>query len=227
MSHRRIVTIDGPAGVGKSTVSRMTAVELGFTYLDTGAMYRTVGLYMSEQGVALDDRAGITARIAEVEMELLPATDENSDTRVLLCGRDISGDIRTQEMSMAASQVSSIPAVRSFLTEMQRRYGEKENIVAEGRDMGTVVFPMAAWKFFLDASPEVRARRRFDQLVERGETVDFEKLLAETVERDYKDSHRDIAPLVPAKDAVIISTDAVDAAGVTAQIIRRVFEKKI
>lgn len=227
MSHRRIVTIDGPAGVGKSTVSRMTAVELGFTYLDTGAMYRTVGLYMSEQGVALDDRAGIAAHIAEVEMELLPATDENSDTRVLLCGRDVSGDIRTQEMSMAASQVSSIPAVRAFLTEMQRRYGEKENIVAEGRDMGTVVFPMAAWKFFLDASPEVRARRRFDQLVERGETVDFEKLLAETVERDYKDSHRDIAPLVPAKDAVIISTDAVDAAGVTAQIIRRVFEKKI
>ncbi len=227
MSHRRIVTIDGPAGVGKSTVSRMTSVELGFTYLDTGAMYRTVGLYMSEQGVALDDRAGIAARIAEVEMELLPATDENSDTRVLLCGRDVSGDIRTQEMSMAASQVSSIPAVRTFLTEMQRRYGEKENIVAEGRDMGTVVFPMAAWKFFLDASPEVRARRRFDQLEERGETVNFEKLLAETIERDYKDSHRDIAPLVPAKDAVIISTDTVDAAGVTAQIIRRVLEKNL
>lgn len=200
----------------------MTAVELGFTYLDTGAMYRTVGFYMSEQGVALDDRAGIAARIAEVEMELLPAADENSDTRVILCGRDVSGEIRTQEMSMVASQVSSIPAVRAFLTEMQRRYGEKENIVAEGRDMGTVVFPMAAWKFFLDASPEVRTRRRFDQLEERGELVDFDNLLAQTLERDYQDSHRDIAPLVPAGDAVIISTDAVDAAGVTAQIINRV-----
>ena len=123
---------------------------------------------------------------------------------------------------MVASQVSSIPAVRAFLTEMQRRYGEKENIVAEGRDMGTVVFPMAAWKFFLDASPEVRTRRRFDQLEERGDLVDFDNLLAQTLERDYQDSHRDIAPLVPAGDAVIISTDAVDAAGVTAQIINRV-----
>ncbi len=214
---RRIVTIDGPAGVGKSTVSRWCAAELGFTYLDTGAMYRGVGLFMKERGVAFTDDS-VAPRLADVELELLPAAKEG-DTRVLLCGREVTEEIRTPEMSMVASEVSALPSVRTFLTGLQRQFGEKEALVAEGRDMGTVVFPTAAWKFFLDADADIRTLRRQKQMAAKGKQIDFDRLLAMTVKRDREDRNRRVAPLKAAEDARLIDTGPMTAQEVTAMIV--------
>ncbi len=223
---QNIITIDGPAGVGKSSVSRKVAAATGFTYLDTGAMYRGVGLYFLQQGVSLDDTASMTEKLAILQLELLPAASEESDVGVLINGEDVTDAIRTMEMAMVASKVSAIPVVREVLTEIQRAYGEKGNIVAEGRDTGTVVFPRAAYKFFLDAQPEERAKRRVLQLRARGVEADLKQTLTTLIERDKNDSERKVAPLKMAGDAVRIDTTDISVQQVVDEILRVMRAKK-
>jgi CMP/dCMP kinase len=223
---QNIITIDGPAGVGKSSVSRMIAAATGFTYLDTGAMYRGVGWYFLQQHVELDKSAAIGEKLAGLELTLLPAADETSDVGVLVNGENITDAIRSPEMSMVASRVSAIPAVRQFLTEMQRNCGDKGRIVAEGRDTGTVVFPRAAYKFYLDAQPGERARRRVLQLQARGVSADYDEILTMIVERDKNDSERTIAPLKKAPDAVRIDTTAISVQQVVDTILQVINNKR-
>jgi cytidylate kinase len=223
---QNIVTIDGPAGVGKSSVSRKVAAATGFTYLDTGAMYRGVGWYLRQLGVDLTDSAAIVDKLADMELQLLPAADETSDVGVVINGTDVTEAIRTPEMAMVASQVSALPEVRELLTTIQRSYGEKGGVVAEGRDTGTVVFPGAAYKFYLDAEPEERARRRHAQLLARGVAADFNQILTMTLERDKNDSERAIAPLKKADDAHRIDTTEITVQQVVDGILRIIAGKK-
>lgn len=202
-----IVTIDGPSGAGKSTISRGLAARLGLTYLDTGAMYRAVGLAVTRQGIDLDDPEALAACLAGIELTLSP--NGNDDVRVLLNGEDVSLAIRRPEMGMAASKVSAHPLVREKLTAMQQEIGAKGGLVAEGRDMGTVVFPQAACKFFLDATAEERARRRVSQLKEKGQSVEYQEILDQIKKRDYDDTNRVLAPLKPAIDAVILDSSGI------------------
>ncbi len=217
---QKIVTIDGPSGVGKSTISRQIAASLSYTYLDTGAMYRAVGLSLQERGVDLSDESAVCGCLEEISLQLLPSADGCDDVGVLLNGRDVSGIIRSPEMAMVASRASALPAVREKLTLMQRQIGEKGGIVAEGRDTGTVVFPDAAWKFYLDASPEVRMKRRADQLRAKGESVDEEELLAMIIKRDHDDMNRNVAPLAKAEDAHVIDTGVLSIGEVTSAMLR-------
>lgn len=223
MSHKQnIITIDGPAGVGKSTVSRKVAAATNFTYLDTGAMYRGVGYFLQQQAVDLTDVVAIEKKLIELDLKLLPAADEMSDVGVVVGGVDISREIRTPEMAMVASDVSALPVVRKYLTSMQQEYGVKGKIVAEGRDTGTVVFPAAAFKFFLDAKPEERAKRRYEQLIAKGVEASYDKILTMTQQRDKNDRERDIAPLVQAEDATLIDTTEISVDDVVAVILARV-----
>jgi cytidylate kinase len=223
---QNIVTIDGPAGVGKSSVSRKVAAATGFTYLDTGAMYRAVGWYFLQQGINLEETEVIVEKLAALDLKLFPAADEESDVGVFLNGEEVTDAIRTAEMAMVASQVSALPVVRQVLTEIQRSYGEKGGIVAEGRDTGTVVFPRAAYKFFLDARPEERAKRRVLQLQARGVVADFNEILTMTLERDKNDSQRVVAPLKKAEDAVLIETTKKTIPQVVGEILRVIEERK-
>ncbi len=209
MSHRlEVVTIDGPSGVGKSTISRKLAARLGFTYLDTGAMYRGVALKCRQSGVDVRDEAAVADLMDDLDLRLLSAPSENEEVRVLLDGRDVSAAIRTPEISMLASAVSALRPVREKLTRMQQKMGAAGRIVAEGRDTGTVVFPGAAWKFYLDAGLAERVRRRIRQLRHQGEEVDEEEIFKQIVTRDRDDMERSLAPLKAAPDAVRIdSTD--------------------
>lgn len=220
MSEKKdIITIDGPAGVGKSTVSRKVAAAVGFTYLDTGAMYRAVGLYLFRLQVDLQDAESVRYALASLTLDVLPAADEESDVRVLVNGEDVSETIRTPEMAMVASRVSADPLIRGYLTEIQKNYGATGKIVAEGRDTGTVVFPDAAYKFFLDARPEERAGRRVQQLRRKGVEADFAQILAMTLERDHQDRHRATAPLRQAEDAALIDTTEIGIEEVVAGIL--------
>ena len=214
-----IVTIDGPSGAGKSTISQLLAARLGYAYLDTGAMYRAVGLKMVRTATEHDDSKALAALLAEVKLQLLA---DGGETRVILDGADVSAEIRSPEMSMVASRVSAIPEVREKLTALQREIGSHGRIVAEGRDMGTVVFPDAAWKFFLDASPEERATRRVLQLKEKGQTVDEAETLALIIERDRADSSRALAPLKPAKDAILVDSSSLTIDEVVALMMEKV-----
>lgn len=223
---QNIVTIDGPSGVGKSSVSRRVAAAIGFTYLDTGAMYRGVGWFFLQQGVQLNDVETMTEKLPDLELDLLPAADEESDVGVLINGENVSDAIRTPEMAMVASKVSAVPVVRDILTKIQRGYGDKGNIVAEGRDTGTVVFPKAAYKFFLDAQPEERAKRRVMQLREKGVEADYKEILSMTLERDKNDSERVIAPLKKAEDAVRIDTTEITVLQVVDEILRIIESKR-
>ncbi len=212
-----IVTIDGPSGAGKSTISRLLAAKLGFAFLDTGAMYRAVALAAKERGIPLDDETAIAALLDTIDLRL---DRHDGHTRVLLDGRDVSTAIRTAEMGPAASKVSALAAVRNRLTALQRAIGRSGNFVAEGRDMGTVVFPDAAWKFYLDASPEERARRRTLQLAEQGEEADYATILAQIIERDRQDASRALAPLRPAEDAIIIDSSRMSIDEVIATMLK-------
>jgi len=216
----QIATIDGPSGVGKSTVSRGLADRLGFVYLDTGAMYRAVAYGCREGGVDVEDEQAVGRFLQDLQIELLPPGRPDDDVRVFLGGREISGFIRTPEMGMLASKVSALPIVRQKLTALQQGMGRVGKIVAEGRDTGTVVFPQAAWKFYLDADPEERARRRINQLTLKGERVDEQEILAQIIKRDRDDSERTIAPLKAAEDAVRIDSSRLSAA----EVIERMLE---
>lgn len=205
---KNIITIDGPSGAGKSTISKLLAARLHYTYLDTGAMYRVVGLQVERAGVDLQTEKGrekLAQLLNSLDLKLLPG-EAGGETRAFLAGEDVSHAIRTPEMAMIASRVSAEPEVRQKLTEMQRAIGNNGAIVAEGRDMGTVVFPGAQYKFFLDATPEERARRRQLQLLEKGQKVEFKEILAQTRKRDRDDSSRALAPLKPANDAIVIDS---------------------
>ncbi|MBQ6412571.1 MAG: (d)CMP kinase [Ruminococcus sp.] len=202
------IAIDGPAGAGKSTIARLAAKELGFIYVDTGALYRTIGLAASRRSLTAEDKDAIIEMLTAIKVEL--AFNEKHEQIVLLDGEDVSGLIRTPEISMMASAVSAIPEVRAFLLDLQRDMAHTNNVIMDGRDIGTVVLPDAKIKIFLSASPECRARRRYDELIEKGMDVKYEDILSDVIARDYADSHRDIAPLKPADDAIMVDTSGED-----------------
>ena len=197
------VAIDGPAGAGKSTVARGAAKELGYIYVDTGALYRTVALAATRNGV-LESAEKTEQMLKDITVDL--AFDDAGAQCVYLNGEDVSSLIRTPEISMAASNVSKIPAVRAFLLGLQRDIAAKNNVIMDGRDIATVVLPEAQVKIFLTASPGCRAERRYKELLEKGENVKYDDVLADVNARDYQDSHREIAPLKPAEDSVIADT---------------------
>ncbi len=198
------VAIDGPAGAGKSTISRKAAAELGFIYIDTGALYRTVGLNALRLGVDIqNDDAVISTLTDDLKVELKFIDGEQ---RMFLNGDDVSTDIRTPEASMAASRVSAVPKVREYLFDLQKQLAKSNNCIMDGRDIGTVVLPDADVKIFLTASPEARAERRYKELIEKGMDAKYDDVLADMIKRDYDDSHRAIAPLKQADDAVLCDT---------------------
>lgn len=196
------VAIDGPAGAGKSTISKGAAKELGFIYVDTGALYRTIALCAARNGV-IDNSEEVVKMLNEIEVRL---GFENGVQCVYLNGEEVSPYIRTPEISMGASKVSAIPKVREYLLDLQRNIAKENNVIMDGRDIGTVVLPNAECKIFLTATPECRAKRRYKELIEKGEDVKYEDVLADVNERDYNDSHREIAPLKPSEESVIADT---------------------
>lgn len=202
------IAIDGPAGAGKSTLAKALAARLGFLYVDTGAIYRTVGLSVARQGGDCGDPADVAARLPALRLSLTHGPDGRQ--HMLLGEEDVTDAIRENAVSRYASQVSAHPAVRAFLLEMQRDLARQHDVVMDGRDIGTVVLPQADVKIFLTASAQQRALRRFRELEERGQPVDFEKLRQEIVQRDYDDSHRAAAPLRQAEDAVVVDTSQLD-----------------
>lgn len=220
-----IVAIDGPAGAGKSTASRLVAARLGFAMVDTGAIYRAVALAATRRGVALDDDPRLAALLPSVEIHFAPPAAPGGGQRVLLGGEDVSTEIRTPAMSLGASKVSGRPVVRAGLLDLQRRLAlapENAGAVLEGRDIGTVVFPDADVKFFLTASAEERARRRHAELQAKGDRQSFDEVLADQLRRDRDDSQRAVAPLRPADDAVVIDTTSVPLADVVERIVKDV-----
>lgn len=202
------IAIDGPAGAGKSTIARLAAKELGFIYVDTGALYRAIGLAASRRGYTAENKTEIIAMLGSIKVEL--AFNDRQEQIVLLDGEDVSGFIRTPEISMMASAVSAIPEVRVFLLDLQRNMAHTNNVIMDGRDIGTVVLPDAKIKIFLSASPECRARRRYDELIAKGMDVKYEDILNDVIARDYADSHREIAPLKPADEAILVDTSGED-----------------
>ncbi|MDP8221881.1 MAG: (d)CMP kinase [Candidatus Lernaella stagnicola] len=199
-----IVAIDGPSGAGKSTISKLVAERLGFVYLDTGAMYRCVGWLSLEQGIDPLDEAAVATLLEDLQIQFV--RNEDGDQRVVCNGRDITSAIREHRVSQAASKASSLPRVREKLVAMQRDMGVAGGVVMEGRDIGTNVFPDAEIKVFLTATAEERARRRVKQLVIAGREADFDAILADQIERDRRDSQRDLNPLVQAADAVVVDS---------------------
>ncbi len=206
MSHYAIA-IDGPGGAGKSTIARALAKQLEFIYIDTGAMYRAIGLYAAQQGLEITDKDGVIAILPEIRLEL---RFENGTQHILTNGTDVSGQIRTEVASMWASAVSAIPEVRAFLLDFQRSFAKANNVLMDGRDIGTVVLPDAELKIFLTASAEARAMRRFKEQLAKGESVTFEGVLEALTKRDLQDSTRAAAPLKAAEDAVVVDTTELD-----------------
>ena len=202
------VAIDGPSGAGKSTLAKALAEELHILYVDTGAIYRTIGCYARRQGVDAADTQAVISLLPQLKISM--RYDDQGLQHMLLQNEDVTHEIRLPEMSLYASAVSAIPEVRTFLLEMQRSFARTSSVIMDGRDIGTVVLPDAQVKIFLQADVEIRARRREEELLQRGTPVRFEQVLAEMKERDYNDTHRAAAPLRPAPDAVVVDTSHLD-----------------
>lgn len=202
------VALDGPAGAGKSSIAKRAAAALGYIYVDTGALYRTIGLAATEADVAPADSPELDALLQSIRVEL--TFNNQGDQAVLLNGTDVSDRIRTPEASMTASKISAIPKVRAYLLDLQRDMAKTDNVIMDGRDIGTVVLPDAQVKIFLTASPEARAGRRYKELTEKGMDVKYEDILSDVLERDFNDTHRAVAPLKPAADSVTVDTTALD-----------------
>ena len=197
------IAIDGPSGAGKSTISKLLAKEFGFTYVDTGAIYRTVGVYVKRAGVNPKDAGEVEKLLPQIGIEIV---HRDGVQRLFLNGDDVTDEIREHVISGYASDVSAVPAVRAFLLEMQREFARRDNVIMDGRDIGTVVLPDARIKIFLTATDEDRARRRYDELILKGQSVSFEKVLADMRARDKQDSSRAVAPLAAAEDAITVDT---------------------
>ncbi len=217
------IAIDGPAGAGKSTIARVLAKELGYYYVDTGAIYRTVAYFLDLLGISPKDVDGVERYIDELTIEI--EYDEEGKQHMLMNGMDVSNDIRTQDISQKASLVSAHKVVRDVLLDMQRDVARKHNVIMDGRDIGTVVLPKATVKIFLTASAEVRADRRCKELIAKGQKAEFNQVLKEIQQRDYQDMNRPIAPLKQAKDAYLLDTSNLDIDGVIAEMKRIVGEK--
>lgn len=218
-----IIAIDGPSGAGKSTLAKRLAKELNFIYLDTGAMYRALALKVLREGVDLADDGKLAELIRVTEIDL---ADRDGKLVVLLDGRDVAGEIRTPEVSQMASKVSALRRVRERMLELQRDMGRRGSVVAEGRDIGTVIFPHAEVKIFLDASVRERARRRYDEIKAGGPAADLADTLREIEERDRRDSERAIAPLRKAADSMVIDSSSLDADTVAARALAEIKKKK-
>ena len=218
------IAIDGPAGAGKSTIARRLAKELGYYYVDTGAIYRTVAYFFDLWGISPKDADGISRYIDELTVGI--EYDDDGVQHMIMNGMDVTADIRTQEISQKASLVSAQPIVRELLLDMQRQVALEHNVIMDGRDIGTVVLPKATVKIFLTASAEVRANRRTKELLERGQKADYNRILQEIQQRDYQDTHREIAPLKPARDSVKLDTSDMDIDSVIAAI-KEIVEKKV
>ena len=216
------VAIDGPSGAGKSTIAKFLAKELNFLYVDTGAMYRAIGLFAARNGVDAGDAAAVEPLLSQVKLDLAYVEGEQ---RIFLNGEDVSRSIRTEEASKNASQVSAIPAVRNFLLEFQRSFDKQNCILMDGRDIGTVVLPDADVKIFLTATPEARAQRRYKEQIERGEAVTFEQVLEAIQKRDAADSSRVAAPLKPAEDSVLVDTTFLNLQESIQRILEIILEK--
>lgn len=217
------VAVDGPSGAGKSTLAKAAAAELHIIYVDTGAIYRTIGCYARRQGVDAADTQAVIALLPQVKIEM--RYDEQGLQHMLLHGEDVTREIRLPEMSLYASEVSAIPEMRSFLLEMQRDFARRSSVIMDGRDIGTVVLPHADVKIFLQADVAVRARRREKELQERGTPRPFDQVLAEMKERDYNDTHRAAAPLRPAEDAIVVDTSYLDFQQSKEKILEIIREK--
>ncbi len=198
------IAIDGPSGAGKSTLAKMIAEKMGALYVDTGAIYRTVGVYAKKNNVEPTDAPAVISLLDTIQIEMRHG--EDGLQRMYLNGEDVTTQIRQHEISAYASAVSAIPEVRAFLLDMQRSFAREFNVVMDGRDIGTVVLPDAKVKIFLTADPEDRARRRYLELVQRGQQADYDTVLKDLIQRDYNDSHRASAPLKPADDSILLNT---------------------
>ena len=224
MSKTYSIAIDGPAGAGKSTIAKRLAKELGYRYVDTGAIYRTVAYFFDLWGVSPKDIDGIRRYIDELNINI--EYDEDGLQHMIMNGIDVTGDIRTQDISQKASLISAHAIVRDAMMDMQRDAAKKYNVIMDGRDIGTVVLPKANVKIFLTASAEVRAQRRTDELLAKGQKANFEQILKEIKQRDYQDTHREIAPLKMARDSIKLDTSDLDIEGVLAEM-KRIIAKKI
>lgn len=216
------IAIDGPSGAGKSSVAKLLSAKLGFIYVDTGALYRTVGLYVRDHGIDPKDAEAVGAVLPEITVEI---KYENGVQQVYLNGTCVGEKIRENEISMYASAVSAIPAVRAFLLDTQRSIANSNNVIMDGRDIGTVILPDAEVKIFLCASNEARAKRRYKELVEKGQNVNYDDILSDIITRDNNDRNRAIAPAVPADDAVILDNSELDLVGTLSRMIDIINDK--
>ena len=223
MSEKYSVAIDGPSGAGKSTLAKAAAAALGICYVDTGAIYRTIGYGVYRRGIDPSDAGAVAAVLPDMQLEM--RYDQAGLQRMMLAGEDVTDQIRLPEMSRYASTVSAIPAVRDFLLELQREQARRHSVIMDGRDIGTVVLPDATVKIFLTASVEERAMRRFRELEQRGTPESYEKVLEEMRQRDYNDSHRAAAPLKQAEDAVLLDTTELDFQQSEEAILRIIRER--
>ena len=224
MSKTYSIAIDGPAGAGKSTIAKRLAKELGYRYVDTGAIYRTVAYFFDLWGVSPKDIDGIRRYIDELNIDI--EYDEDGLQHMIMNGIDVTGDIRTQDISQKASLISAHAIVRDVLLDMQRDAARKYNVIMDGRDIGTVVLPTANVKIFLTASAEVRAKRRTEELIAKGQKANFETILKEIQQRDYQDTHREVAPLKMCRDSIKVDTSDMDIEAVIARI-KAIIEEKI
>lgn len=224
MAKKIAIAIDGPAGAGKSTIARRLAAELGYCYVDTGAIYRTVAYFLDLLGISPKDADGVARYLDELTVGI--TYDEEGKQHMIMNGMDVTGDIRTPDLSQKASLVSAHAIVRDLLLDMQREMAEKHNVIMDGRDIGTVVLPKATVKIFLTATPEVRAKRRTDELIAKGQKADYNKILKDIQQRDYQDTHREIAPLKMARDSIKLDTSELDIDGVIAAM-KEIIARKV